>query len=45
MVRGDSTFGTQKVITTCGEEGAEFSLVMSRNSRISRAIEAIDEAA
>ncbi|HME76441.1 MAG TPA: IS1380 family transposase, partial [Mycobacterium sp.] len=45
MVRGDSAFGTKKVITTCIGEGAEFSLSVSRNRRISAAIAAIDEAA
>ena len=45
LVRGDSAFGTKKVITTCVDEGAEFSLSVSRNKRISAAIEAIDEAA
>jgi hypothetical protein len=44
MVRGDSMFGTKKVITTCVAEGAEFSLSVSRNKRITAAIEAIDEA-
>jgi hypothetical protein len=45
MLRGDSAFGTKKVITTCVAEGVEFSLSVSRNKRISAAIEAIDEAA
>ena len=45
MVRGDSMFGTKKVITTCVADGAEFSLSVSRNKRISAAVEAIDEAA
>ena len=45
MVRGDSMFGTKKVITTCVQQGAEFSLSVSRNKRISAAIEGIDEAA
>ena len=45
MVRGDSMFGTKKVITTCVAEGAEFSLSVSRNKRLTAAIEAIDEAA
>ena len=45
MVRGDSVFGTKKVITTCVAEGVQFSLSVSRNKRISAAIEAIDEAA
>ncbi len=44
MVRGDSAFGTKKVITTCVADGVEFSLSVSRNKRISAAIEAIDEA-
>ncbi len=45
LVRGDSAFGTTKVITTCVAEDAQFSLSVSRNTRISAAIEAIDEAA
>ncbi len=45
MVRGDSMFGTKKVITTCTQRGVEFSLSVSRNKRISSAIESIDEAA
>ena len=45
VVRGDTAFGTKKVITTCVTEGAEFSLSVSRNKRISAAIEGIDEAA
>ncbi|MFY2861954.1 IS1380 family transposase, partial [Mycobacterium sp. THU-M104] len=45
MVRGDSAFGTKKVITTCVAQGAEFSLSVSRNKRINAAIAAIDEAA
>jgi hypothetical protein len=45
MLRGDSAFGTKKVITTCVEEGVEFSLAVSRNRRITTAIDAIDESA
>ena len=45
MLRGDSAFGTKKVITTCVAEGVEFSLSVSRNKRITKAIEAIDESA
>ena len=44
MVRGDSMFGTKKVITTCVAEGVQFSLSVSRNKPITAAIEAIDEA-
>ena len=43
MLRGDSAFGTKKVIATCCEEGVEFSLSVTRNKRITAAIEAIDE--
>ena len=42
MPRGDSAFGTKKVIATCVAEGVEFSLSVSRNRRINAAI---DEAA
>ena len=45
MLRGDSAFGTKKVITTCVAEGVEFSLSVSRNKRITKALEAIDESA
>jgi Transposase DDE domain group 1 len=45
MLRGDSAFGTKKVIATCVEEGVEFSLSVTRNRAITKAIEAIDEAA
>jgi hypothetical protein len=45
MLRGDSAFGTKKVIATCLDESIEFSLAMRRNTRITTAIDAIDEAA
>ncbi|MGH3969267.1 MAG: IS1380 family transposase, partial [Mycobacterium sp.] len=45
MLRGDSAFGTKKVIATCCAEGVEFSLSVARNRAITTAIEAIDEAA
>ena len=45
MLRGDSMFGNKKVIGACLAEGVEFSLAVSRNPRITTAIEAIDEAA
>jgi hypothetical protein len=44
MVRGDSMFGTKKVITTCVADGVQFSLSVSRNKRITAALAAIDEA-
>jgi Transposase DDE domain group 1 len=43
MVRGDSMFGTKKVITACIQHGVEFSLSVSRNKRINTAIAAIDD--
>jgi len=45
MLRGDSAFASKKVIGACVEEGVEFSLSVSRNRRITTAIEAIDESA
>jgi hypothetical protein len=45
MLRGDSAFASKKVIATCIDEGIEFSLTVSRNTRITQAIDAIDEAA
>ncbi len=44
MVRGDSAFGTKKVIAAGVEEDVEFSLWVSRTPRITAAIAAIDEA-
>ena len=43
MLRGDSAFGTKKVIAACLDEQIEFSLTLSRNKRVTTAIEAIDE--
>ena len=45
MLRGDSAFGTKKVIGACLAERIEFSLTLSRNKRVTTAIEAIDDAA
>ena len=45
MLRGDSAFGTKKVMATCVEEGVEFSLSVARNKRISTAIGGIDDGA
>src|SRR3954447_23098424 len=42
-LRGDSAFGTKKVIAACLDERVEFSLALSRNRRVTKAIEAIDE--
>ena len=43
MLRGDSAFGTKKVIAACLDEGIEFSVAMARNSAIDKAIAAIGE--
>ena len=45
MLRGDSAFGSKKVIAACVGESVEFSLSMARNRAITTAIEAIDESA
>src|ERR1700682_6116617 len=43
MARGDSAFGTKKMIAACLDEQVEFSLTLSRNRRVTKAIEAIDD--
>jgi hypothetical protein len=45
LVRGDSAYGNRAVIAACVRHGARFSLVMTRNTAVERAIAAIDEAA
>lgn len=45
MVRGDSAFGTKKVIAACLDEHIEFSLSLTRNRRVTAAIEAIADSA
>lgn len=45
LVRGDSSYGNRSVVGACRRHGAQFSLVMTRNAAIDRAINAIDEAA
>lgn len=42
-VRGDSAYGNRAVIRTCGRYGAVFSLVLTRNVAVQRAINAIAE--
>ena len=39
MARGDSAFGTKKMIAACLDEQIEFSLTLSRNRRVTKAIE------
>jgi hypothetical protein len=43
LVRGDSSYGIRAVVGACRNHGAHFSLVMSRNTAIDRAINSIDE--
>ena len=42
-VRGDSAYGNRAVIRVCRRYGAVFSLVLTRNSAVQRAIDAISE--
>ena len=43
LVRGDSAYGTRKVVRACRRADARFSLAMIRNPAIERALAAIDE--
>jgi hypothetical protein len=43
LVRGDSAYGTRSVVRSCLRAGAQFSLVITRNTAVERAIAAIDE--
>jgi hypothetical protein len=45
LVRGDSAYGSRTVVRACRRAGAEFSLVMTRNPAVERAMASIDEAA
>ena len=45
LVRGDSAYGSRAVIGACVRHNAQFSLVMTRNKAVQRAIAAIPEAA
>ena len=45
LLRGDSAFGTKKVMSTCVAEGIEFSVTVAHNKAIAAAIAGIDEAA
>src|ERR687890_11002 len=42
LLRGDSAFGNRAVVRACRRAKVEFSLVMTKNPAIQRAIEAID---
>jgi hypothetical protein len=41
LVRGDSAFGTRAVVRACRRGGAEFSLALTKNQAVQRAIDAI----
>jgi hypothetical protein len=43
LVRGDSAYGNRKVVRACLRANAHFSLVMTRNAAIDRAIATIDD--
>ena len=43
IVRGDSAYGSRAVIRVCRRYGAVFSLVLTRNTAVQRAIDAITE--
>src|SRR4029077_10437844 len=43
IVRGDSAYGNRAVIRVCRRHGAVFSLVLTRNSAVQRAIDTISE--
>jgi hypothetical protein len=43
LVRGDSAYGTRSLVRSCLRADAKFSLVMTRNAAVERAIAAIDE--
>jgi hypothetical protein len=45
LVRGDSAYGNRTVVRACVGAGAQFSLVMTRNAAVDRAINAIDDTA
>jgi DDE family transposase len=43
LVRGDSAYGNRAVVGACLRAGAQFALVMTRNTAVERAITAIDD--
>src|SRR4029077_3324958 len=43
LVRGDWAYGTRAVVAACVRHNAQFSLVMTRNTAIERAIASIDD--
>ena len=45
LIRGDSAYSTRAVVGACRRAGAQFSLVLTKNTAVSAAIEAIPEGA
>jgi len=43
LTRGDSAFGTAAVVNACIKEGVQFSVVLSKNPAVARAIAAIGQ--
>jgi hypothetical protein len=43
LVRGDSAYGNRSVVRSCMRHDAQFSLVMTRNTAVERAITGIDD--
>ena len=43
LVRGDSAYGTRAVVRACRRGGAEFSLTLTKNRAVQRAIDSITE--
>jgi hypothetical protein len=41
LVRGDAAYGTRAVVGACGRAGAQFSLVLTKNAAVQKAIDAI----
>jgi hypothetical protein len=45
LVRGDSAYGSGAVVSACRRAGAQFSLVLTKNAAVQKAIEAIEDSA
>jgi len=45
LVRGDSAYGSSEVVAACLKAGVRFSLVLTKNSSVTRAIDTIDDKA
>lgn len=45
LVRGDAAYGTRAVVGACRRAGAQFSLVLTKNTSVHKAIDAIEDGA